>query len=308
MLMAATKGAETMNRREFITTSTALAAASVVASAHAARAAAVSSAGLCTISYNILACRGFPDTDANRERLARAKPQMTARVALELGLYAPDLITLSESPSEQVVADIAARMGMNYAWFPGGWEGDEDYPGGFPGTILTRLPIVEKENCPLVAGERPEKLFTRHWCRALIKTDAEDLAIFSAHLHPHDAATRKNEVTEILRVIEPVMRSGQSLLLQGDLNHTPDGPEYARWVNAGLVDALAASGNGDQRSFSSIKPTERIDYVWAAGPIAQRLTECHVLFEGGFRTNPDDPQSIALSDHLPVLARFGVGK
>ncbi len=294
-----------MNRRDFIRTSTTLAAASIVANAHAAPAAAVSGAGLCTISYNILACRGFPDTDANRERLTHAKPQMTARVALELGLYTPAIVTFSESPSEEVVADIAARMGMNFAWFPGGWPGDEDWPGGFPGTIMTRFPIVEKENCPLVAGDRPEELFTRHWCRALIKTDDEELAIFSAHLHPHDAATREKEVTEILRVIEPVMQSGKSLLLQGDLNHTPDGPEYARWVNAGLVDALANVGNGDQMSFSSIKPAERIDYVWAAGPIAKRLIECRMLFEGDFRTNPDDPQSIALSDHVPVLARFG---
>ena len=34
------------------------------------------------------------------------------------------------------------------------------------------------------------------------------------------------------------------------------------------------------------------------------LTEARCLFEGGFRTNPDDLQSVALSDHLPVLAAF----
>jgi endonuclease/exonuclease/phosphatase family metal-dependent hydrolase len=137
-----------------------------------------------------------------------------------------------------------------------------------------------------------------------VQTGHEELALYSAHLHPSDAAIREREVTEILRVLEPVMASGRSVLFQGDLNHAPDGPEYARWVDAGLVDALAAMDNGAQRTFSSVKPEIRIDYVWASGPIAKRLTECRVLFEGNFRTNLDDPTSIALSDHVPVLARF----
>jgi endonuclease/exonuclease/phosphatase family metal-dependent hydrolase len=298
-----------MDRRTFLKTATTMTAAGVLAerAAGAAAAATGHAAGLSTISYNILACRGFPNTMPNRDRLARMNPQMTARLALELALYGPDIVTFQESPAEDVVADIAGRMGMNYAWFPGGWAGNEQWPGGFPGTTMTRFTILEQENCPLAAGARPEELFTRHWCRALVQAEDEALAIYSAHLHPSNAATREQEVTEILRVLEPVMGSGRSVLFQGDLNHTPDGPEYARWVNAGLVDTLAAVGDATHLSFSSIKPVKRIDYVWAFGPIAQRLSECRVLFEGQFRTNPDDPQSVALSDHVPVLARFGAG-
>ena len=51
-------------------------------------------------------------------------------------------------------------------------------------------------------------------------------------------------------------------------------------------------------------PNRRIDYIWSKGPLADRLTECRVLFEGAFRTNPDDPKSFAVSDHIPVLAVF----
>ena len=263
-------------------------------------------AGLTVISYNILACRGFPETEENRARLMPAKETMPARLALELQLYTPDLVTFQESPFEPVVAEIARHMGMRYAFFPGGWPGNDEWPGGFPGTVMTRFPILEQENCPIAGGGKcPEELFTRHWGRALLQTDAGELAVFSAHLNPFDAQVRADEITEILKVIEPELKRGRSLLFQGDLNHTPDGPEYVRWKEAGLVDVLAAKGRGMLYSVPVDAPKARIDYIWAHGPIAERLVESRILFEGAFRTNPEDPASFALSDHLPALAQFG---
>ncbi len=38
--------------------------------------------------------------------------------------------------------------------------------------------------------------------------------------------------------------------------------------------------------------------------LATRREASRVLFEGPFRTNPADPASFALSDHLPVMATF----
>ena len=101
------------------------------------------------------------------------------------------------------------------------------------------------------------------------------------------------------------LKNERSLLFQGDLNHEPDGPEYDRWKTAGLVDTFAARGVGRPLTIPSTTPRKRIDYVWAHGPIAARVKECRVLFEGPFRTNPDDPRSFALSDHIPVMATFG---
>lgn len=75
---------------------------------------------------------------------------------------------------------------------------------------------------------------------------------------------------------------------------------------AGLVDTLAVVGQRDAATFSSVEPRGRIDYIWAAGPLAKGVLESRVLNEGQFRTNPEDPASFALSDHLPVLARFEV--
>ena len=299
-----------MNRRGFLKTGAMLAASSTGLGARAlaqANSPEDRSQGLTTISYNILACRGYPETDENRERLTLARDRMTTRFALELSLYRPDIVTFQESPSEETIARIAQQMEMKYAFFPGGWPGNDDWPGGFPGTIMTRFPIVEKENCPLAEGNRPDDLFTRHWCRAAVETDTGTLSIYSAHLHPSDAAVREREVTEILKVLKPELDAGTPLLFQGDLNHAPAGPEYARWVNAGLVDTFATKGAGVDASVPSTDPRTRIDYIWTHGPLTKRLVESRILFEGQFRTNPADPRSFALSDHIPVLARFTAG-
>ena len=46
--------------------------------------------------------------------------------------------------------------------------------------------------------------------------------------------------------------------------------------------------------------TIEIELSAAGGPIASRITESRVLYEGAFRTNPEDPTSFALSDHLSL--------
>ncbi len=294
-----------MNRREFIAASSAIAAATLARpKPTSAQAIKGTRPGLRTITFNVLACHGYPKRKTNKERLARARNQMATRLALELGLYQPDIVSFQEAPPKDTVARIAEQMGMKFVFFPGGWEGNDDWPGGFPGAIMTRLPIIESENCPLAQGRSQEDLFTRHWGRAVLQTNTEELAFYSAHLHPNDEVIREREVVEILAVMKQDLQSDRSFLFQGDLNHKPSDPEYKRWMEAGLLDAYAAKGIGQAFTVPSAKPRSRIDYIWIHGPLAQRLLECRVLFEGAFRTNPDDRQSFALSDHIPVLATF----
>jgi endonuclease/exonuclease/phosphatase family metal-dependent hydrolase len=289
-----------MNRREFMATGT----AGFLTLKAGGGQSSPNPASLRVITYNILAARGYPETKDNRERLQEARGKMLERLALELELYRPDIVSLQESVSQDLASQLAEIMGFQHVWFPPGWPGNTRYPGGFPGTILTRFEILESENAPVESGSRPEDLFTRHWGRARLRVGTEDISFFSAHLHPSNPEVRKREVTEILKVMRPDLTAGRSILFQGDLNHTPEKEEYRRWAEAGLVDAFAASGEGSGLSVPSTAPRGRIDYIWAHGPLAQRLVSCRTLFEGAFRTNPDDPRSFALSDHLPVLAEF----
>ena len=98
------------------------------------------------------------------------------------------------------------------------------------------------------------------------------------------------------------------MLFIGDLNHGPDTDEYKHWIDAGWVDTFAKVGQGDGPTFTSDIPQWRIDYVMAAGPIAERVTESGPLFQGAFRLNINDEESFALSDHLPQLAAFDAAK
>lgn len=284
-----------MNRRSFVLLSSLAASGGLNSVLRAASSAQTKQRqGLRTITYNVLAFRGHPRTEDNQGRVGGARGQMARRMALELALYKPDLVTFQESPAEELVAEVAELLGMNHAYFP----------GGYPGTVMTRHKILESTNCPLVEGTRPKDLFTRHWGRAVLEWEKGELVVFTAHLHPGKVEIRAREVTEMRQVIQVDLDAGRTVVLQGDLNHEPDGPEYPRWVAAGLVDSFAAKGSGQPLTIPSTKPKKRIDYVWASESLAPRAKECRVLFEGAFRTNPEDPRSFALSDHIPVLAVF----
>jgi endonuclease/exonuclease/phosphatase family metal-dependent hydrolase len=252
------------------------------------------------IAYNVYACAGWPK-DRPRAKKAVAQGQMAKRLAMELALYDPDIINFSESPSEAVVQEVAELLGMKYARFPSG--------GNWPGTLLSRFEILASQNVPLTDGERPKDLFTRHWGRGTIKLPkGETLIVHSAHLHPSKADIRLREIAAMAKAMRGDLGAGRSLLLMGDLNHTPDTKEYRRWMDVGWVDTFAKAGEGEGFTIKADMPKRRIDYVMAAGPIAHRIVESRPLFEGAFRLNVADPRAFALSDHLPQLATFDSGR
>ncbi len=252
------------------------------------------------IAYNVYGFSGWPK-DRTLAQRASEKRQIARRVALELALYEPDLVTFSESPGPSLTQEVAEQMDMYQVRFPSG--------GSWPGTLLSRFPISEHENVPVKGGKRPSGLFTRHWGRAAVRMPGDhNLIVHSAHLHPSDQETRIREITAMLEAMEPALTGEQSVLLMGDLNHTPSTREYRMWKEAGWVDTFSAVGKGQGKTIKADRPGRRIDYVLAAGPIADAIISSKPLFRGAFRTNPDDPASFALSDHLPQMAEFAIGK
>jgi endonuclease/exonuclease/phosphatase family metal-dependent hydrolase len=248
------------------------------------------------IAYNIFRLTGWP----HQRRLAQqavAKGQMAKRLAMELSLHEPDIINFSESPSEKLTKEVAELLGMNHVRFPSG--------GNWPGTLLSKFEITESRNTPL-DGERPKELFTRHWGRGTVKLpNGDPLIVHSAHLYPTaDPKIRLDEIRAMIESMKTDLDAGKSMLLIGDLNHGSDTDEYRLWIDAGWVDTFAKVGNGDGPTIKADIPKWRIDYVMAAGPIANRVTESRPLFEGAFRLNINDKESFALSDHLPQLAVF----
>ena len=282
-----------LSRRQFCN---ALGTAALATLARRAGAANPATPPLRVIAYNVLACTGFPN-DRPRAKQAVARGQMAERLALELALYDPDVINFSESPSEAVAKEVAERLAMRHVRFPSA--------GSWPGTLLSRFEIVDSQNVPL-DEERPSDLYTRHWGRATLKLPgAETLIVHSAHLHPSKHDVRLREIDSMLGAMKEDRDAARSMLLIGDLNHPPETEEYRRWIDFGWVDTFAKVGHGPGYTIRSDTPRKRIDYIMACGPIGERIAESRPLHEGAFRVDVADPESFALSDHLPQYARFG---
>jgi len=257
------------------------------------------------ITYNIRSFEGYA-TNWDRCHEVRKHGQMMDRFVQELRLYDPTVICLQEVPSELSIARLAARLDMHYAHFLGGWK-NKGWPEGISGAVLSKYPIVEAKPHPsLNWTERPEKLFTRFWGRAVLDTPVGKVAVHAMHGYHRDSAVRLQELAEVIPVVKNDLKAGLSVLLLGDLNHRPDSAEYQRLAASGLTDAFAGRTDAAALTRSSIKRTSRIDYIWSGGPIRRRFASAKVLFEGAFRTNPDDEGSFALSDHLPVMAAFSM--
>lgn len=262
------------------------------------------------ISYNIRNFEPLSRTGAGEQRVSivLSESQIVKRLAMELKLYHPDIISIQEATPKELIAELAREMMMNYVYFPSNWK-NENWPYGIAGALMTKFPILESQNCPLVNYDScPEDIFTRHFGRTVIATESGELVVLSAHLLPggrdNSSKVHEREIGEIIAVAKRDIKSGSSLILMGDLNHDPNGFEYKMWTEAGFVDAFKSKGSGFALTCPSDVPQERIDYIWAYGSIAQRLSSCQILFEGGFRTNPNDSTSFALSDHVPVIAVF----
>ena len=123
-----------------------------------------------------------------------------------------------------------------------------------------------------------------------------------------DPTNRLNDIRAMIESMAPDLEAGRSMLLIGDLNHGPDTDEDKPWIDAGCLDTSAQVGKGDGPTIKSEIPKWRIDYVMAAGPIADQVVESRPLFEGAFRLHINDKESFTLSNHLPQLAVFDAEK
>ena len=184
-----------------------------------------------SITYNVFnGCIGYkginghelpPGENSDLVKTARDMGQIPQRIMLELALYKPNIVNFSEGPAEDVVAKMAKMLDLNYAFFP----------GGFPGAILTTYEIIGSENRPFQNKTRnnPKELFTRHWGKAKLRLpDGKIITIHSAHLWPfkkeeNDTRVRLAEIEELIASIKyDLGNNSDAVLLQGDLNHTPD--------------------------------------------------------------------------------------
>jgi len=262
------------------------------------------------ITYNVHAWGPVASTAEGKQRIRQiqSRGQLLPRLALELQLHQPDVIALQEAHSEAKVKELAGLLEMDYAYFPGGWKG-KGWREGISGAILSSRKILARENRPsmdpLVAED---KLFSRCFGRVVIEHGGKEVAVYCAHMLPSWENTthiREAELQAITVASNKDLAAGRSVLVMGDMNHDTEAPEYRLWQKAGLVDT-ARQLHRDKALLTcpSENAKERIDFVFVAGPLTQRLRAARALQDGAFMVREKLGSPFALSDHIPVFAEF----
>ena len=156
--------------------------------------------------------------------------------------------------------------------------------------VLSRWPIVSGENHELTRLSTvvpdPTPAPMPGFPEVVIEKLGARVHVYTTHLdYRADPSVRETQVDDTLAVLSD--DAGESRVLVGDLNATPEAPELAPLWSI-LTDAWAAApAAGTGLTYPAITPTKRIDYVTASSEV--EVVASHV------------PETTA-SDHLPVVA------
>jgi exodeoxyribonuclease III len=222
---------------------------------------------------------------------------------------APDVVVLQEATRPDVVKALAAEAGF----------AEHGSHRGQSLGFLSRVPIAR------AVWRRP--LLSRHAFLELAPAD-RDVHIVGVHLSAvHAAWTERRRLIELASLLRTVRARQHGFhVLAGDFNTLAPGerldvqrlPARLRplvWLSGGsirwkTVAAVLSAGYADtwQRlhrdeesdagsTFPTWDPHLRLDYVFAPGTDAERVTRCEVVTAAGVA---------AASDHLPLFAELAV--
>ena len=178
------------------------------------------------------------------------------------------------------VNEIAYRAGMF-----GLYGKAINYKGGYYGVgILSRYPIIKSERVLLPHREGTEQ---RTMLVATAELPSGELLTFvSTHLEVKSSEARQEQVAFINKYFA---KWPNAVVLVGDMNAEPDTKEMRALVEAGWQNMT----NND-KTFSSTKPTIKIDYIYYRGAQPAVLNSTKVLTD------------CTLSDHFPVVSNITI--
>ncbi len=210
------------------------------------------------------------------------------RIARVLETAALDIIGLNEVNRDSVDKSqdksLASELGPDWTAIFGKtinkplWE--------YGNAILTRLPIISSESWALTDFPGQE---LRGMVRVTVQKDDSAFHVFCTHLGLN-SEMRSRHVVEILSIMSRFTNAPR--ILVGDFNEGR-GSAAVEAVAGKLTDLWAAYGIGPAKTFSSIAPFRRIDYIWTDKELV--ATSCYVARH---------PPVFTASDHFPVFARL----
>lgn len=233
--------------------------------------------------------------------LEQIKKQNADILCLEEFFHSPD------STYYDNISEIKA-MGYPYYYFSYDPDGEHQYIGP---AIFSKLPMLDTGMVRYFRPSMPEALV-----HADIKVNKDTIRIFATHLQSVQFRSLEYEAIEEIKSAEDSLlansktvlsklrkamnlRSAQAdvarqiiedspypVIFCGDLNDTPNSYTYFT-IRGNMQDAFLKKGFGIGRTFSSLSPTLRIDYIFA---------------DKRFQVKQFTRVSKKLSDHFMIMA------
>ena len=181
----------------------------------------------------------------------------------------------------------------------------------FGNAIVSRWPIAWSRGVMLPKTRLAAGFdLQRGYVEAVVMAPSGPLRIYCTHLSHLGAMQRLPQVEALVAAVAGAAETGAtwdgagpedfmfhdtelaippSAIVAGDMNFTPQHPEYERVRTAGLADAWHSAGNAEAESY----PGEgRIDHVFVTPDLAAKITRAWIG-----HGNP-------ASDHWPVFVQF----
>jgi endonuclease/exonuclease/phosphatase family metal-dependent hydrolase len=247
------------------------------------------------LTYNIHNFRGYPEELA--EELWTREPEKRLTLPIRtLGMLDAHLISLQECAHEKKLQlELIERLGYSASFFRA------SHHRHCAGAFLTRFSLLDSVNLTFLELDGEVKM-KRFLGRSLIQLPGgQQLLFYGGHYDPSPE--------EELRLCEEVMRLdrklGRPMIWLGDWNITRTHSSYRWFQRMGLIDAFVHLGLPHTTTgLKGDRSRGGIDYIFCTPDIADRLQSIEIVNRGPATVDPNDSQSVAASDHLPVLAVF----
>lgn len=219
------------------------------------------------MNWNVHMCCGA------EQQAGRVRPVLLARPA--------DVVVLEEAHWSWLRDDAAVRQVYPH-------QLHNVYRGSWGIIVLSAMPILDYEIPSDPAN--PDRWI--RWIKARIEVaPGRDIVLVAAHpevpqANPslpvlgYDPAGRDAMIGDMRRIIDPLLREGQPVLVAGDMNTSEREPAYQD-LSAGLQDAHRMVGSGWGHSWgltrgTALPPLLRLDYLFSSPELAPQslVTDC----------------------------------
>lgn len=247
------------------------------------------------LTYNIHNFRGYPE-ELGAERWKRNPREKLDLHLRALGMLDAHVASLQECfHDKKLQLQLVDQLGYRASFFPA------SYHQHCAGATLSRYPLLDSVNLTFFELHHKVKM-KRFLGRSLIHLPGgQEILIYGGHYDPapEDELALVEQVYRIDRALK------RPMIWMGDWNIKRTHRLYARFKKMGLVDTFVHLGL--PHTTTSLKGDRRrggIDYILCTPDIADRLESIEIVARGAATLDPNNPGSVAASDHLPVLAVF----